>query len=98
MEFYYQGIQAVSEGTSSGLGVGDIIAIVLGLLLPIACFITFYVTRKMIEKQLRQNPPISESQIRAMFMSMGRKPSESQIRNTMNSMKNAKGNNYKKRK
>lgn len=94
-------IQMLSEQISggSGLGVGDIIAIVLGLLIPIVIFLTFYITRKLIEKQLRQNPPISEAQIRAMFMSMGRKPSEAQIRNTMNSMKNAKsGNQYKKRK
>ncbi len=94
------GINLAKEGASStGLGVGDIFAIILGILLPIACIITFIVTRKLIEKQLRQNPPISEAQIRAMFMSMGRKPSEAQIRQTMNSMKNAKGNNqYKKRK
>ncbi len=81
------------------LSTGDIFAIVLGIMLPIACIITFLVTRKLIERQLKQNPPISEAQIRAMFMSMGRKPSEAQIRQTMNAMKNAKGNNkYQKRK
>ncbi len=80
----------------SGWEIWGIIAICV---IPIIIFLTFYITRKLIERQLKANPPISEAQIRAMFMSMGRKPSEAQIRNTMNSMKNAKGNNnYKKRK
>ena len=39
------------------------------------------------EKQLRENPPITEKQIRAMYSQMGRKPSEAQIRQIMNSMK-----------
>ena len=78
---------------------GSIAAITLGVLLPVVAFLAFYWTRKAIEKQLRENPPISESQIRAMYMSMGRKPSEAQIRSTMNAMRNAKGNDgYKKRK
>ncbi len=84
-----------AETTTDGWMIWGIIAICL---IPIIIFLTFYITRKLIEKQLKQNPPISEAQIRAMFMSMGRKPSEAQIRNTMNSMKNAKGNNYQKRK
>lgn len=78
----------------TGWEIWGIIAICI---IPIIIFLTFFITRKLIEKQLKQNPPISEAQIRAMFQSMGRKPSEAQIRNTMNSMKNAKGNNYKKR-
>ncbi len=79
----------------TGWEVWGIIAICI---IPIIIFLTFYITRKLIEKQLRQNPPISEAQIRAMFTSMGRKPSESQIRSTMNAMKGAKNNNYNKRK
>ncbi len=91
--------QILNTSSDGSLGAGDIAAIVLGCLIPIIIFLTFYITRKLIEKQLKENPPITEAQIRAMFMSMGRKPSESQIRSTMNSMKNAKGGNqYKKRK
>ena len=78
------------------MGIGDIMAIIMGCLVPVAGFLGFYITKKLIEKQLRQNPPISESQIRAMFLAMGRKPSEAQIRQVMQSMKSAK-NNYKKR-
>jgi uncharacterized protein YneF (UPF0154 family) len=48
--------------------------------------ISFYFTRRAFEKQLKENPPISEKQIRAMFMQMGRKPSEAQIKAVMKSM------------
>ena len=60
----------------ASLLVGGIIGAVLG----------FYFTRKYFEKQLKENPPINEKMIRAMFMQMGRKPSEAQIRQIMKSM------------
>lgn len=47
----------------------------------------FFVTRFIFKRQLEKNPPINEKMIRAMFMQMGRKPSEAQIRAVMNSMK-----------
>ncbi|MDI9518913.1 MAG: YneF family protein [Bacillota bacterium] len=46
----------------------------------------FYFTKKYMEKQLKENPPINEKMIRAMFLQMGRKPSEAQIRQIMKSM------------
>ena len=46
----------------------------------------FFLTRKYYEKQLKENPPISEKMIRAMFMQMGRKPSEAQIKAVMRQM------------
>ncbi len=46
----------------------------------------YYFTRKQFEKQLKENPPVSEKMIRAMFLQMGRKPSEAQIRQIMKSM------------
>ena len=52
----------------------------------IGAAISYYLTRKTIEKQLKENPPITEKQIRAMFMQMGRKPSEAQIKAVMKSM------------
>ena len=42
------------------------------------------------EKQLKENPPITEKMIRVMFAQMGRKASEAQIRQVMRSMQNAK--------
>lgn len=47
----------------------------------------FFGARYFFKKQLEKNPPINENMIRAMFMQMGRKPSEAQIRAVMNSMK-----------
>ncbi len=51
----------------------------------------FFITRAIIKKQMEKNPPVNEKMIRAMFMQMGRKPSEAQIRAVMNSMKQNQG-------
>lgn len=48
--------------------------------------IGFIIAKKVFSNQLKKNPPINEKMIRAMFMQMGRKPSESQIKQVMNSM------------
>ena len=48
--------------------------------------ISFLLTKKSFEKQLKENPPINEKMIRAMYSQMGRKPSEAQIRQIMKSM------------
>ena len=45
-----------------------------------------YFTKKRFEKELKENPPINEKMIRAMFLQMGRKPSEAQIRQIMKSI------------
>jgi uncharacterized protein YneF (UPF0154 family) len=50
----------------------------------------FYLSQLYFKKYLRDNPPINENMIRAMMMQMGRKPSEKQVRQVMQSMKNAK--------
>lgn len=60
------------------------LAFFLGLL--VGALIAFFATRHMFEKQIKENPPVNEKMIRAMFMQMGRKPSEKQIRQVMNSM------------
>lgn len=52
----------------------------------VGALISFYFTRKAFEKQLKENPPVTEKMIRAMFMQMGRKPSEAQIKAVMRSM------------
>lgn len=69
--------------------------IALVVILPILFFIiggviAFIVSKKMFEKQIRENPPITEKMIRVMFMQMGRKASEAQIKQVMRSMQNAK--------
>lgn len=54
--------------------------------LVLGAVIGFFVSRKIFSNQLKKNPPINEKMIRAMFMQMGRKPSETQIKQVMNSM------------
>lgn len=55
-----------------------------GLLgLAIGLIVGFFASRYVFKKQLKKNPPINEKMIRAMFMEMGRKPNEAQIRKIM---------------
>ena len=74
---------------SLGLGIGLIIGISIITLLT-GAGLSFWLTKRMFEKQLRENPPINEKMIRAMFLQMGRKPCEAQIKSIMRSMRNAK--------
>ncbi|WP_423364610.1 YneF family protein [Mycoplasma sp. P36-A1] len=67
----------------------DILTIVISLIVGGAA--GFFYAQKRFKKELAENPPINEKMIRAMYMQMGRKPSEAQIRQTINSM-----NQYKK--
>ncbi len=64
--------------------VPSVVSLIVGGLIGAA--ISFFVTKKIFEKQLKENPPINEKMIRAMYMQMGRKPSEKQIREIMRSM------------
>lgn len=59
------------------IGVGClVVGAVVGLL----------VMRAIFNKQLKNNPPINRNMIRAMFMQMGRKPSEKDITKVMDAM------------
>ncbi len=62
----------------------SIINLIVGIL--IGGVAAFFFTKRMFEKQIKENPPIDEKMIRAMYMQMGRKPSEAQIRQIMKSM------------
>jgi len=69
-----------------GIGTGGIIGIAIGCIL-VGLVAGFFLARWFFKRELQKNPPINENMIRAMFMQMGRKPSEAQIRAVMNSMK-----------
>ena len=65
------------------------------VLLAVGTFIVggvagFFITRYIFQKQLRENPPVNEKMIRAMFRSMGRTPSEKQVREIMRNMNSSK--------
>lgn len=62
----------------------SILYLVIGIL--VGGLAGFLITRWYFNKQLKENPPINEKMIRAMYSQMGRKPSESQIRAIMKSM------------
>ncbi len=66
----------------NAVGTG-ILGLVVGIILG------FIITRSLFTRQLKKNPPINEKMVRALYMSMGRKPSEADIRRTMNAVKNA---------
>lgn len=66
----------------------SLLSLVVGLL--VGGGLGYYFTRRTFLKQLKENPPINEKMIRAMFMQMGRKPSEAQIRQIMKSMEQYK--------
>ncbi|MCR4562451.1 MAG: YneF family protein [Bacilli bacterium] len=46
----------------------------------------YFLARFIFKRQLKKNPPINRNMIKAMYMSMGKKPSEAQINATMNAM------------
>ena len=66
----------------------SLLSLIVGLL--VGGGLGYYFTRRTFLKQLKENPPINEKMIRAMFMQMGRKPSEAQIRQIMKSMEQYK--------
>lgn len=61
-----------------------ILNIIIGVI--IGAVIGFFAARYFFKKQLQKNPPINEKMIRAMYMEMGRKPSEVQIKKIMASV------------
>ena len=44
------------------------------------------IARAMMEKYLKKNPPINEKMIEVMMSSMGRKPSQKQVKQVMQQM------------
>ena len=61
-----------------------VLYIVLSVIIGIV--IGFFIARAIFKKQLVDNPPINEKMIEAMMSSMGRKPSQKQVRQVMQQM------------
>lgn len=73
----------------------------LQIVLPIVCLLGgavagFFICRFIIQKQMKENPPITPAMIKAMYQSMGRTPSQAQINSTMNAIKKAQNEPKKK--
>lgn len=70
---------------------GIVLLVILPILAAIGGFVGgLFFTKKKYDKQLKENPPITEKMIRIMFAQMGRKASEAQVKQVMRSMQNAK--------
>jgi UPF0154 protein MMOB4450 len=68
-----------------------VLLVILPILAAIGGFVGgLFFTKKKYDKQLKENPPITEKMIRVMFAQMGRKASEAQVKQVMRSMQNAK--------
>ncbi len=63
------------------IGIGALIA---------GAALGFFLAVRYFKKYQEKNPPITEDMIRIMMTQMGRKPSEKQVRQVMESMKNQK--------
>ncbi len=63
------------------LGIGIPVAIIIGMV------IGYYLAMKYFKKQLNDNPPITEEQIRSMYKQMGRTPTEKQVKQIMGTFK-----------
>ncbi len=65
-----------------------IVLIIVALLL--GAVLGFFISQKYFKRYLEKNPPINEQMVRAMMTQMGRKPSEKQVRQVLNSMNQQK--------
>lgn len=66
------------------MDITQIITIIVSLV--VGAIGGFMFAQNRFKKEMMKNPPVNEKMIRAMYMQMGRKPSEAQIKQTMNAM------------
>lgn len=64
--------------------LADILLVLLGLV--IGGVLGFFISRKYMQKYIKQNPPINEQMVRAMMSGMGRTPSQKQVNQVMKQM------------
>lgn len=62
----------------------DILMIVIGLIPGLV--IGFFISKKLMTKYLKKNPPINEEMIKALMSGMGRTPNQKQINQMMKQM------------
>ena len=63
---------------TTGSWIGILVAAVV-----LALIAGFFLARWFFKRQIEKNPPINEGMIRALYQSVGRKPSEADIQRTM---------------
>lgn len=62
----------------------DILYIVIGLIVGLIS--GFLIAKKLFQKQLKENPPVSEEMIKTLMRGMGRNPSQKQVNQLMKQM------------
>ena len=62
----------------------DILLVVIGII--VGAVAGFFICRAYMMKYFKKNPPINEKMIEVMMTSMGRKPSQKQVKQVMQQM------------
>ncbi len=62
----------------------DILYLTIGLIVGLLA--GFFITRRVFQKQLKDNPPINEEMIKTLMRGMGRNPSQKQVNQLMKQM------------
>ena len=62
----------------------DILYLVIGLVVGVLA--GFFISKKLVSKQLKENPPVSEEMIKTLMRGMGRNPSQKQVNQMMKAM------------
>ena len=62
----------------------DILMVLVGII--IGAVAGFFISRYVMMKYLKKNPPINEKMIEVMMTSMGRKPNQKQVKQVMQQM------------
>ena len=62
----------------------DILMILIGLI--VGGLLGFFLSKKLMTKYLKKNPPINEDMIRTLMSGMGRTPTQKQVNQMMKQM------------
>ena len=62
----------------------DILYVSIGLIIGLVA--GFLITKKVFQKQWKDNPPINEEMIKTLMRGMGRNPSQKQVNQLMKQM------------
>ena len=62
----------------------DILQIALGFIVGLV--VGFFISRKLMTKYLKENPPINEEMIKTLMSGMGRTPTQKQVNQMMKQM------------
>ena len=62
----------------------NVLYLVIGLIVGVLA--GFFISKKLVSKQLKENPPVNEEMIKTLMRGMGRNPSQKQVNQLMKQM------------